>query len=199
MKKVRQLGAVAFIAAVSGWISLAAGPANATTIQVNDTFPGSDCSGLFGQGFDNCKIPITFDPNQSPVIIKFGFGDEAGLVQISSAFPTITGSEFAFTISGNGSSGSWTYTPGDGDPGITFWVAKGGNFFNLFTDSSGNPVTSGTWLTPLNPANEQRFGLSHLTFYDTGGRPPTEIPEPGTLLLAGAALAALGMMRRRRT
>jgi hypothetical protein len=38
-----------------------------------------------------------------------------------------------------------------------------------------------------------------LTFYDSGGGgPPSEIPEPGTLLLIGSALAALGLRRRLR-
>ena len=35
------------------------------------TIAGNDCAGVFGQGFANCKIPGQYDPNQSPVIIKF--------------------------------------------------------------------------------------------------------------------------------
>jgi hypothetical protein len=56
-------------------------------------------------------------------------------------------------------------------------------------------VTTGTWFTPL-VGNDNPSALSHISFYDTGGG---DVPEPGTLLLAGAALAALGIMRRRRT
>ena len=38
------------------------------------TFAGNDCSGVFGQGFANCKIPANIDPNESPIIIKFNIG-----------------------------------------------------------------------------------------------------------------------------
>ena len=189
-------------AAALGFALVSPTPANALTIQVNDTFDGNDCAGVFGIPFANCKIPGNIDPDQSPIVIKFNFDDGTpGAVEINSGlFPSITGGEFSIVFLGDGPTGTWTYTPGPDDPGITFWVAKGGPSFNLFTDDSGDPVTTGTWFTPLvgnNGGNPS--ALSHISFYDTEGGPPTETPEPGTLLLAGAALAALGMMRRRRT
>src|SRR4029434_2705245 len=149
------------------------------------TFEGNDCSGVFGQGFANCKIPANIDPNETPIIIKFDFEGETPVIEINSAlFPTIDGSEFDF--SGTGPSGTWTYTPGAGDPVINFFVAKGGNFFNLFSNL-GDP-NSDDWLTPTNPNNNQPFGLSHLSFYDEGGG--GQVPEPTTLLLLGAGLCA---------
>ncbi|MCL4800025.1 MAG: PEP-CTERM sorting domain-containing protein [Burkholderiales bacterium] len=167
------------------------------------TIEGNDCAGVFGQGFANCAIPEQYDPDRSPVIIKFAYlGDgvfevdeEDGEAAINPLFPTIDGTEFSFVTSGDGETGEWVYEKNDlDDPDITFFVAKGGDFFNLF-DVFGS---SGEWNTPLNPANGQLFELSHLTFYDTGGGPPTEIPEPGMLLLLGSALAALGLRRRLR-
>ena len=156
------------------------------------TFPGNDCSGVFGQGFANCKIPANIDPNETPIIIKFDFDPETPeTIEINSAlFPTIDGSEFDF--SGTGSSGTWTYTPGAGDPLINYFVAKGGNFFNLFSNL-GDP-NSDDWITPTNPNNNQPFGLSHLSFYDEGGG--GQVPEPTTLLLLGAGLFAAGFSRR---
>ena len=77
-------------------------------------------------------------------------------------------------------------------PAINFFVAKGGNFFNLFSNL-GDP-NADTWQTPLNPANNGLFGLSHLSFYDTG-----QVPEPTTLLLLGAGLFAASFARRRAT
>ena len=156
------------------------------------TFPGNDCSGVFGQGFANCKIPENIYPNESPIIIKFELntGGTFSTEINSGLFPTIDGSEFDFDFTGSGATGTWTYTPGAGDPGINFFVAKGGPNFNLFSNL-GDPLTD-DWFTPLNPGGNMA-GLSHLSFYDTGG----QVPAPTTLLLLGAGLVAAGLARRR--
>ena len=158
------------------------------------TFEGNDCSGVFGQGFANCKIPANIDPNETPIIIKFDYNATSGTfsTEINSAlFPTIDGSEFDFDFTGSGATGTWTYTPGAGDPGINFFVAKGGPNFNLFSNL-GDPLTD-DWFTPLNPGGNPA-GLSHLSFYDTNGG--GQVPEPTTLLLLGAGLFAAGFSRR---
>ncbi len=125
------------------------------------TFEGNDCSGVFNRqtGFADCKIPARIDPNESPIIIKFDVGTGGGLTfEINSAlFPTIDGSEFNFTGTG-GASGTWTYTPGAGDPVIHFFVAKGWTEFNLF--SNLGDLNSDDWFTPVNPGG-QNPALSH--------------------------------------
>ena len=157
------------------------------------TFSGNDCSGVFGQGFANCKIPANIDPNESPIIIKFEFNTD-GLLWTTKSIPRCSRRSTAassFRLQRHGATGTWTYTPGTGDPGINFFVAKGGPNFNLFSNLD-DPL-SDDWFTPTNPGNNQPFGLSHLSFYDTG----TAMPEPTTLLLLGAGLFAAGFARRR--
>ena len=139
------------------WIHKSAGGCRLQRVFVNrvgrfhpDIYGGgaNDCSGVFGQGFANCKIPSKFDPNESPIIIKFNFSDGVpGAIEINSGlFPTIDGSEFSFDFTGDGATGTWTYNPGAGDPGINFFVAKGGPDFNLFSNL-GDPL-SDDWFTP---------------------------------------------------
>jgi hypothetical protein len=164
------------------------------------TIEGNDCAGVFGQNFTQCRIPAQYDPNQTPIIIKFEVTEGGGFsTEINSAlFPSITGTEFSF--SSTGGTGTWTYTPGAGDPAINFFVAKGGPNFNLFSNLGA--ANSDSWLTPLNPANGQRFGLSHLSFYDTQGpgeTPGGKVAEPVTLGLLGLGLLGLAAVRRRKS
>ena len=113
-------------------------------------------------------------------------------VEINSAlFPTIDGSEY-FDFTGNGATGTWTYTPGAGDPGDQFLRRKG--WTRLQPLQQPGRSTSDDWFTPDNPGG-QSADLSHLSFYDTGGG--GQVPEPTTLLLLGAGLFAAGFARRR--
>jgi len=186
------------LAAVTGAVAMALSSAAAAELVA--TIAGNDCPGVFGQGVANCKIPTQYDVNQSPVIIKFdGYSNEDfGKIEINTdLFPTIDGREFSFVFSmTDGSIGTWQYEQGPGDPDITFFVATGGPDFNLFSVAAG--LNGADWFTPIDSNNGMPYGLSHLTFYDTGS-PPTTVPEPGTLLLIGGALAALALRRRLRT
>jgi hypothetical protein len=197
MTQFQRFRALAFIAAVGLVAVGGAELATALTIQVGDTFDGNDCSGEFGQGLESCEIPADIDPDESPIIVKFNFDDGIlDLIEVNSIFPTIDGNEFDFDLGDAlGTFGTWTYTPAAGDPGITFWAAKGGDGFNLFTDDSGLTVTTGTWFTPLTGGGDPA-SLSHLSFYDTEGGPPSEVPSPLTLVLVGAALLGIAAAGR---
>lgn len=178
-------------AAVAATLMAVSGQAQAAFIA---TLSGNDCAGEFGQPFEACKIPERYDPNQSPVIAKYDY-DKGEWEFNTELFPTVSAANF--TISGMpGASGSWTYTPGPTDPLITFYVVKGGNFFNLFSND-GDP-NSGDWFTPVQcgggPQGPGPCGFSHITFYDTG----RQVSEPMTLALLALGLFTGSLLMRRR-
>ncbi|MCS6941348.1 MAG: PEP-CTERM sorting domain-containing protein [Geminocystis sp.] len=179
-------------------------------------YSGNDCSGVFGR-FAECYVsPPNSSVKLSPIIAKFDVGQSGPAIN-TNIFPTVSGQEWSFSPNnGRGfptsaSIGSWTYNPGPKDPAIKYWVAKGGNAFNLFfyvnpTHTQpggvchGNGLTSlacfqkavatksGVWQTPPtkkgNPA-----GLSHISFY--GERvSQEEVPEPLTIM---GSVLALGL------
>ena len=186
----------------------------AAPVLIQHTFAGSDCSGYFGTGFGSCQIFVNEDNQRieiSPVIAKYDYEGESVTTEINSAlYPSITGSEISVNLEAQ----TWEYTPGTDDPGIRYWAAKGGNYFNLFwyvddadqASCAGNAynlaclesalvVTEGSWTTPVNPDNGNHYGLSHLTFYNT--EQPTQVPEPGTAALLMMGAVGLFMARRR--
>jgi len=194
---------------------LVSSPAMAVPILVTRDFgggppPPNDCAGLFGPNFGACDVGFLLQEDVSPIILKNNIGGQTEIND--SEFPTVDGSEFSLTGQG-GSAGTWTYTPGLGDPEVRYWVAAGGNqgfvlhwmvddggtgapplvcgpdAYNLACLNLALPVTSGNWSTLGG------FGLSHISWYDTDGG--TTIPEPVTLALFGVGLAGYGLARRR--
>lgn len=177
-----------------------AGPAQADMFV--GTFKGNDCAGAFGKSFEECAIPS--DPETygaaagSPIIIKFDFDGKTFTPTVnSSLFPTIDGTEFKLVLGDDkGTFGKWAYTPGPGDPIIRAYVAKGGDYFNVFLNDDTD-MLSGSWTTPVacGKGDSEPCGLSHLSFYDSKG---TVVPEPASLALLGAGLLGLGFALRRR-
>lgn len=186
-----------FFGTALGALALCAAASTTAQAALVGTFQGNDCAGVFSLpsgGFETCKTPVAF--GNSPVIAKFEFtGRTVTKTEINtSLFPSVTGAEWTFTFgSGGTATGTWTYNPVGDDPAITYYVAKGSNSFNLFSNDA--PFNSGEWFTPANNGGNPA-GLSHLTFYDTAVRPPEEVPEPASLALLGLGL--LGVVASRR-
>jgi hypothetical protein len=159
----------------------------------------NDCAGVFGNP-PNCTAyyPLDWTPESgkdpllkpTPLIGKIDY-ESTGTKWTAGVFGSITGSEFDVTLNADGS-GSFTYTPGAGDPVLTAFVVKDGNGFWLFEADLGG--LAGSWTKDQQQGGE---GISHISFYDGGGIPPSEVPEPGTALLAGLALLGLAASRRR--
>jgi hypothetical protein len=229
MKTLLMAGASALV------LSSVCGAASAATILVGatfekegngqnwePTFPDSiliddanDCSGYFGKANDDpevwCDVGAGLDEAVSPWVAKLD-GEDSNEDTTNEFFSSIDGDEFSFEF--DGGDGSWLYNPGAGDPAIRYWVAKAGDFFNLFwtVDAESEnckeglfssnytlacleealSVTAGSFTSP-------KDSLSHITFYDTGETPPPPIPLPaaGWLLLAG--VGGLAAMRRKKT
>lgn len=183
---------------------------------------GNDCAGYFSIDGGACQIFGIGDEGEkvmlSPVIAKYEFDESENdtlvrqeeKTEINDGYSSFSGDELSVNFD-NKASGTWSYSPGEDDPGIRYWVAKGSNYFNLFwyVDSDGvdgncntidgsftleclslaEYVTSGTWETP----NDS--GLSHFTVYN--GEPPRLVPEPGTAALLASGIIGLILSRRR--
>lgn len=172
--------------------SLAFATVSEAAIIYAGNFTGNDCGG--SGGFANCYATTTgtqqgASAGASPSVYK----RESGGGQDFGSFASITGSEFTVSLDAATNVLSFSYTPGTNDPEIHYFTIKQANGFALFYDLTA-PITS--FSTDLD-AFFSNPGFSHVTFFDTGSRPPA-VPEPASLAILGVGLIGLGWARRRR-
>ena len=179
------------ILALAGVALLAtAVPANAVLVLNNSGyFPGNDCAGDLG-------IPPNCFAYGSGLIAKFDFNPNSFTPGL---FGSIDGSEFSFT-GGGLPLGTFTYTPGSGDPTIKYWSLKAGNEYEIlwFTSNVAGPPASAVGVptgVPINWATTNGRDISHISFFDSDDQ---QVPEPASLALLGLGLLGLGLASRRR-
>jgi hypothetical protein len=156
------------------------------------TFGGNDCAGAWRpKGLRDCEF------EDSPIIAKIDYNDDGSVKKTEVNTGEFPGFDLGWITVNNsgGSSGTWEYDPGPDGPGITAFVAKGGNYFNLFYTVDFEPFFGGSavnWFTPKqcgggpNGSNSPNFcGLSHLSFYDSEGGTPEDPAARGGLADAG--------------
>ena len=183
---------IGLLAAVGFAAMIAATPASAAPTLIGQ-FSGNECGGQ--GGFSNCYAFPNGTTGQgvgngtgSPTIFK---QNSDGSRDISTLFPTITGSEFAINYTGATNTLTFTYTPGAGDPVIHYFALNQANYTYLFYDAAA--ITSGT--IALNNYFPNNPGFSHITFFDTGA---PAVPEPATWAMLIGGFGAMGGALRRR-
>lgn len=139
--------------------------------------------------------------------IFFAAGGQAKISPSTSTFDNLTISLVGKTFSDmninieTGANGSVTFTDNFGDTPVTESLSKNGN--NFFTISGADF----SWIKFTSTVNATDIKQIRFSGVSTpgggggggGGNPPPPVPEPGTLMLLGAALAGLGGLKLRRT
>lgn len=159
-----------------------------------DTSVSCDVSNL--SGALQCAGP--FEGNDSNSILDDVFGSG-----VWEEIAKVDGGESAkgLTVSGSGTTGTWSYSGGLlGDFSQVMVALKGGPSFSLYELENG--VTAGNWDTfGIVKGNGQAGpGLSHFTLYGRGEAlpPPSAIPLPGPIWALLAGIGGLVALRRRK-
>jgi hypothetical protein len=136
--------------------------------------------------------PIAIHFSQDVLAVGFDLGvlNGVGVVRVT-AYDRAGGLLYSAT------NGNCTPEPGTLDPACT--DASGIEFFGMADYGSNTRAPAGIAgvLVQLSGADRTGFSLDNLIFRTTPV-PPTPVPAPGSLALIGLALAAAGLVRRRK-
>lgn len=182
-------------------VFLSAGVADAKRVQPDtvfqfglplaDTSVSCDVSNL--SGALQCAGPFQGNDSNSILDDVFGQGEWEEIVKVDGGT-----SANGLTVSGSGTSGTWSFSGSLGDFSQVMVALKGGPSFSLYELSTG--ITSGSWDTfGIVKGNGQAGpGLSHFTLYGRGEvPPPSAVPLPGPIWALLAGIGGLVALRRR--
>lgn len=207
MPPLKMLPRFASLSALGLALGVVAAPVRADFISCAGA--GYDIGGRVSSAF-GCTILAPLDGKQNDTPLP-GFVNGEGFFGISNwlfdgkwdgGATGFVDTSRLFDFAGGGASGGYTYVGGAGIADIMF-VFKDGVGTNLvgYLLTAGN----GTYATPFtNPpfpltGKSMQKDVSHISvYYREGGTPPSQIPEPGALMLVGAGLLGLGLARRRK-
>lgn len=201
---------VLMMALAAGSISVMGSTAAQATVTVSGDqynigfYANQDCpiTGGGGGGFSNCWATqngiVAGQPANNPTAsaVVAAISNTGSMTNSNSAYPTITGNEFALSLASNVL--SFTYTMGAGDPVLHYLSIKqagaaSGGGYELFYDPAG--FTSGTTYTfNLSSYFPNTPGFSHITVFDSAG----PVPEPATWAMMLLGFGGIGMAMRRR-
>lgn len=193
-----------------GLIALASGHAQATiaVVQTTQTFNFSgncvDCA-LAANAANSNASSANYAVSATLLLQNYSMGSAINLGNIVS-----------FSYGGSNLFGSFTWHAGelsslpgdisgffsgdinalDNQVNLKTSSAVGTDVYSFF-QSSGNAFALGT-TTPALPGANKDFGTGTWSTTAAVVTDPNQIPEPGSLLLVGGALAALGLARRRK-
>ena len=199
---------IIFMAAVAATVSIVGSAASAATVTTftDGDGSGNDCSGDFGQGFDNCVINYNDGEGtvySTPIIGKLGVGETKA--QYNSLFPSLGDAEEELAH-GDGTTTymddgfdyfTSTYTLGIDDPAMTLFVVKAGAGYTVYDSVYAAGDGFFTFDGSIYTMYYTETDMSHVSVYDSELPPPIPLPAAGWLLLGG--LGGLAAMKRRKS